>query len=85
MLFTDPTARVKIGYRAVKAPLPANVELLRAALTSDDPARAALVALVAFHGLRVGQLQRLQLTDIRDLAKRRDRRCPVERLHGLCP
>jgi integrase len=33
---------------------------------SDDPARAALVALVAFHGLRAGQLQRLQLTDVRD-------------------
>jgi hypothetical protein len=33
---------------------------------SGDPARGALVALVAFHGLRAGQLQRLQLTDVRD-------------------
>lgn len=66
VLFTDPTARVKVGYHAAKQPLPVNVELLRAALMSDDPARAALVALVAFHGLRAGQLQRLQLTDVRD-------------------
>jgi integrase len=65
-LFTDPTSRVKVGYHEAKQPLPVNVELLRAALMSDDPARAALVALVAFHGLRAGQLQRLQLTDVRD-------------------
>lgn len=44
----------------------ASVELLRAGLMSDDPVRGALVALVAFHGLRAGQLQRLQLTDVRD-------------------
>ncbi|MEU7753717.1 hypothetical protein [Micromonospora sp. NPDC049171] len=66
VLFTDPTTRVKIGYHEAKQPLPVNVELLRAALMPDDPARAALVALVAFHGLRAGQLQRLQLTDVRD-------------------
>jgi integrase len=53
-------------YHEARQPLPVNVELLRAALMSDDPARAALVALVAFHGLRAGQLQRLQLTDVRD-------------------
>jgi len=61
-----PTTRVKVGYHEAKQPLPVNVELLRTALMSDDPARAALVALVAFHGLRAGQLQRLQLTDVRD-------------------
>lgn len=66
VLFTDPTYRVKIGYHESRQPLPVNVELLRTALMSDDPARAALVALTAFHGVRVGQLQRLQLTDPRD-------------------
>src|SRR5665648_977897 len=30
------------------------------------PATAALVALIAFHGLRLGQLQRLLLTDVQD-------------------
>ncbi|HWH01704.1 MAG TPA: hypothetical protein VNV66_20845 [Pilimelia sp.] len=66
VLFTDPTARVKVGYHAAKQPLPVKVDLLRAALMSDNPAQAVLVALTAFHGLRAGQLQRLQLTDVRD-------------------
>jgi hypothetical protein len=66
VLFTDPTARVKTGEHAPTQPLPADTETLRAALNSSNPARAAVVALIAFHGLRVGQLQRLHLTDIRD-------------------
>jgi hypothetical protein len=66
VLFTDPTARVKTGEHAPTQPLPADVEALRAALSSPNPARAAVVALIAFHGLRAGQLQRLHLTDIRD-------------------
>lgn len=66
VLFTDPTYRVKIGYHEARQPLPVNVELLRVALLSDNPAQAALVALTAFHGLRAGQLQRLLLTEVRD-------------------
>lgn len=66
ILFTDPTSRVKTGYHQSNQPMPVDVDLLRAALHSDDPARAALVALMAFHGLRTGQLQRLELTGIRD-------------------
>ncbi len=66
VLFTDPTYRVKSGYHEARQPLPANLDLLRAALLSDNPAQAALVALTAFHGLRAGQLQRLLLTDVRD-------------------
>lgn len=40
--------------------------VLRDALNSPDPARAAVTAIVAFHGLRSGQLRKLQLTDIHD-------------------
>jgi len=39
---------------------------VRARLNSTNPAHAAVVALTAFHGLRAGHLQRLQLTDIQD-------------------
>ncbi|MBT2554541.1 hypothetical protein [Arthrobacter sp. ISL-5] len=39
---------------------------LRDAMNSANPARAALTAIVAFHGLRSGQLRKLQLTDIHD-------------------
>lgn len=66
MLFTDPTYRIKSGYHEARTPLPVNLNLLRAAFNSEDPARAGLVALVEFHGLRAGQLTRLHLTDLRD-------------------
>lgn len=66
LLFTDPTVRVKTGYHESRQPLPVDVTALRAALHSANPAQAVLAALIAFHGVRSGQLQRLQLTDIRD-------------------
>jgi hypothetical protein len=66
VLFTDPTLRVKTGSHESRQPLPVDLDALRAALNSADPAQAAVVALIAFHGLRVGQLQRLHLTDVRD-------------------
>lgn len=66
VLFVDPTARIKIGAHQPREPLPADLDLLRAALNSDTPAQAAVSALIAFHGLHVGQLQRLHLTDIHD-------------------
>jgi integrase len=45
---------------------PGRVGSGRLATSHSASASAALVALVAFHGLRAGQLQRLHLTDIRD-------------------
>jgi hypothetical protein len=66
VLFTDPTSGVKTGDHASAEPLPADVDAIRGALTSTDPARAAVVALIAFHGLRTGPLRRLRLTDVRD-------------------
>ena len=64
--FTDPTARIPTGYAAPAEPLPIDLQALRQALNSTDPAQAALVALSAFHGLRSSQLRNLRLTDIRD-------------------
>ena len=66
VLFTDPTARVKTGEHQAQQPVPVNLDLLRAALNSPQPAQALVVSLIAFHGLRMGHLQRLHLTDHRD-------------------
>lgn len=66
VLFVDPTRRIKIAPRVASQPLPANLDLVRAALNSDNPAQAAITALIAFHGLHVRHLKRTKLTDIRD-------------------
>lgn len=66
LLIPDPTARVKTGQHEARQPLPVDLALVREALHSAEPARAAVVALTAFHGIRTGPLQRLQLTDVRD-------------------
>jgi hypothetical protein len=64
--FTNPTVRIKTGEPASRQPLPADLAVLREGLDSQDPARAALTALLAFHGLRAGQLCALRLTDLHD-------------------
>ncbi len=66
ILFVDPTARIQTGYTAARQPLPLDVEPVRAALQSPHPAQAAVVALIAFYGLRAGQIPPLRLTDLRD-------------------
>lgn len=66
IIFTNPIHSIKTGYAEPRQPLPVSVSLLRAGLDSTDPARAALVALVAFHGLRSGQLRQLKLTNLHD-------------------
>lgn len=64
--FTNPTMRIKTGEPASRQPLPADLPVLREGLDSPDPARAALTALLAFHGLRAEQLCALRLTDLHD-------------------
>lgn len=66
VLFTNPMNRVAIGAIERRQPMPLDVEQLRAAIHADDPARAALGALLAFHGLRPEQLRNLRLADVRD-------------------
>lgn len=65
-VFLDPTARLQLGAPEHRQPLPADMELLRQGLTSPDPTRAAMTALLAFHGLSSGELRSLQINDIRD-------------------
>ena len=62
----QPSSQAEFGdlHRAI--PLPVDPAVISDALHSPDPARAAVTALVAFHGLRSNQLRALQLTDFRD-------------------
>ncbi|MEV8442152.1 hypothetical protein AB0425_32655, partial [Actinosynnema sp. NPDC051121] len=66
VVFTDPTSRLRLGAPERRQPLPADLDLMQEGLTSPNPTRAAMTALLAFHGLAAGQLRTLQLTDIRD-------------------
>jgi integrase len=47
-------------------PMPLDPKIIREAVNSGDPARAALAALIAFHGLRNGELRAVLLTDFSD-------------------
>ena len=66
VLFTNPISRVKTGSHERRQPLPMNLDLLRTALESPDPARAAIVALAAYHGLISLELRLLKTIDLRD-------------------
>ena len=66
VLFVNPSARVKTGEHSTNQPLPLDTTLVRKLLLSEKSSTALIVALIAFHGLRMAQLQELQLTDIRD-------------------
>lgn len=66
VVFVNPTARVRLDTIERNQPLPAELDILRDAIHSSDPARAALAALLVFHGLRVYELAGLHLTDLRD-------------------
>lgn len=66
VIFFNPIGSIRTGTHETRHPLPLSSAGLRDALNSPDPARAAVTAIVAFHGLRSGQLRKLQLTDIHD-------------------
>jgi hypothetical protein len=66
VVFANPTTHFHTGRPETRIPLPINDLAMRAALDSDNPARAALAALIGFHALRSQQVRGLLLTDIRD-------------------
>ena len=66
VIFANPVTGVATGSHETRYPLPAKVATIRQALNSPNPACALITALVAFHGLRTGELRGLQLTDIYD-------------------
>lgn len=89
LIFANPATQ--LDHHPTDAPItPSAVDLdaVRSALNSPDPARAALIALIVFHGLRSHQLRHLRLTDIRDRHLHLDRRAiplaePVRRRLGV--
>jgi len=64
--FVDPTARMRIGMVEYRIPVSVDLDPVREAIDSHDPARSAVAALVAYHGLRRAKLRSLEITDIRD-------------------
>ncbi len=66
VVFTNPITHITTGAPERREPLPADLDALRSALHGEDPAAAAMAALLGFHGIRSGQMRRLTLTDIRD-------------------
>lgn len=66
LTFHNPAARIRPGRVPPGQPVPARTEVIRAALHSSDPARAALTALFAFYALLPRQVRQLKLTDLRD-------------------
>ncbi|MDA8322943.1 MAG: hypothetical protein M0030_24485 [Actinomycetota bacterium] len=74
VLFTNPIKSIRTGYHQPREPLPLDLSAVRDALSSPEPARAVVVALAGFHGLRAGQMRTLLLTDISDGRLRADGR-----------
>jgi hypothetical protein len=66
IIFANPAVRLAHATQPQIPPPDVDLDGVRVALNSADPARAAITALVAYHGLRNHQLRTLQLTDIRD-------------------
>jgi len=74
LVFTNPAVRLNHGLDSPLPPPAVDLEALREALNSPDPARAAIAALVAYHALASRHLRDLRLTDIRDRRLHIDRR-----------
>ena len=66
VLFTNPMARIRVGNLERRVPMPIDTGRIRAAFDSQDPATAAITALVGIHGLRPREVSSLHLVDVRD-------------------
>jgi hypothetical protein len=66
LVFVDPTRGVPYNGTNATVPLPLDIDAIRAALNSPDPAAALAVALIAFHALASREVRALRLTDVVD-------------------
>ncbi|MEV6020358.1 hypothetical protein [Streptomyces sp. NPDC051997] len=64
---SNPAVGLRVRTPARTIPLPADVLPIREALTSPDPTRAAVTALLAFHALRSSEIRHLMLDEARQL------------------
>lgn len=65
-VFVNPAAGIRAWVPSSLIPMPADLTTAVAGLQSTNPARAAILALVLFHGLSTTEIRQLQLGDIRD-------------------
>ncbi|MFG3552496.1 hypothetical protein [Streptomyces sp. NPDC047725] len=61
---SNPAVHLRVGTLHRTIPLPTDTAPLREALTSPDPARAAITALLVFHALHIAEIRALTLTDL---------------------
>ncbi|ROP33470.1 site-specific integrase [Couchioplanes caeruleus] len=66
LVFANPTTGLRGATIRGQTPLPLTVDELVTALDPAEPTRAALAALLIFHGIRPRQLRSLHLLDHRD-------------------
>lgn len=66
LVFVNPTGWMHAHAPDWSVPPAVDLTALRAALDADNPACAALAALLAFHAIRVRQLREMLLTDVHD-------------------
>lgn len=66
LVFRDPTTGIRLARIEPGQPIPLPAAMIKDALHSDNPACAALTALIAFYALGPQRLRSLRLTDIRD-------------------
>ena len=66
LTFINPTAGIRSSRLSGRTPLPVQVNELRDALDPANPVRAALAALLIFHGVRPRDLRNMHLLDVRD-------------------
>jgi site-specific recombinase XerD len=65
LVFANPTTHMHARAPVPAVPAPIDLAALRDAIGANDPARAALAALLAYHAIRKIDLRNLTLTDIR--------------------
>ncbi len=65
-IFTNPAARLRTRIEGDPPPNTVDLDTVRDALDSPNPARALVAGLAAYHALRSGQLRNLKLVDLRD-------------------
>lgn len=66
VIFANPTARIRGIPVRLGEVLPIDLRPVRDAIDSDNPARAALAALIAFHALLPMHVVAIQLHEVRD-------------------
>ncbi|MFJ2478542.1 hypothetical protein ACIOWI_37495 [Streptomyces sp. NPDC087659] len=63
LILHNPAVLLRVGTPTPTIPLPLDTTQIRQAVTSPDPARAAVTAPLAFHALRPTEIRHLTLVD----------------------